>query len=319
VYDFLLAADFMVSDPDATKELLCDRLGLFEQKPSWRQDMPNHSYLTWHLRVHKSLAVAPTRLMVQGHKEVPEPSDPVFGEYLQNIAVRQGSARPMKTHAMVLISQRLPELLEKLQRRKLPFRIAPIAEGLPFDRVWMGVTPDDLHYTPAVDGGLYIEVMEPGPLQLPPETWDDPPPGPTDPAPGDTIRIVSRGYVVRDLDDVLTKLSTNLDWEPSAPVEDVPEEGYRRARMSLSLPHGADVEIVEPTRFDCDSGRLLATWGPGIFHTRIAVNGLDAKAADLDARGTRWSEMPESRVVDGRRLRVEPADVGGMIFELVEY
>jgi hypothetical protein len=319
MYDFLLAADFMVPSPDATKELLCQRLGLPEQKPGWRQDMPNHSYLTWHLRVHKSLAVAPTRLMVQGHKEVPDPADPVFGAYLHDISERQGAARPIKTHAMVLISRQLPALFEKLLRRKLPFRIAPIAEGLPFDRIWLGVTPENTHFDPTVDGGLYIEVMEPGPLQLPSETWNDPPPGPTDPKPGDLVRIVSRGYLVRDLDDVLRRLSSNLDWEPAGPVEDVPEEGYRRARMTLALSHGATVELMEPTRFDCDTGRFLATWGPGIYHTRIAVHGLEAKAEDLSSRGTRVTESPESRVVDGRRLRVHPADVAGMVFELVEY
>jgi Glyoxalase/Bleomycin resistance protein/Dioxygenase superfamily len=320
MYDFLLAADFMVPDPDAAKEMLESRLGLPEQKATWRQDLPTHSYLTWHMRVHKSLAVAPTRLMAQGHKEIDgRPADPLFGPFLQHMAKIQGEPRPMKTHAMVLITRRLAELEEKLARRKLPFRVAPIEEGLPFDRIWVGVKGNDPYYEPSVDGGLCIEFMEPGPLQLPEATWDVPPPSPTDPAPGETIRIVSRGYLVEDLEDVVRRLSLNLDWEPDGPIEDVPEEGYRRARMQLELPHGAAIELIQPTKYDCLPGRFLATWGPGIYHTRIAVSGLDAKAADLDGRGTRWSEMPESRAVAGRRLRVEPNDVEGMVFEFVEF
>jgi catechol 2,3-dioxygenase-like lactoylglutathione lyase family enzyme len=318
MYQFLLAADFMVPDPDMTKETFCNGLGLPDQRDTWRQDLPNHCYLTWHLRVHKSLAVAPTRIMCQGYKEVPEPSDPLFGPYLHFLDEVQGEFRPMKSHAMVLISDRLAELEEKLQRRKLPFRIAPIAEGLAFDRIWVGVTGSDPYYEPSVDGGLFIEVMEPGPLQLPEDTWKVPPPTPTDPAPGEYARVASRGYLVEDLDEVLRLLSMNLDWEPDGPTEDVPEEGYRRARMHLSLPHGSAVELIQPTKFDCPAGRYLATWGPGIYHTRLAVAGLDARADDLSSRGTRFTEMPESRVVNGRRLSVNPDDVGGALFELVE-
>jgi hypothetical protein len=123
--------------------------------------------------------------------------------------------------------------------------------------MWVGVTGNNPYYEPSVDGGLSIEVMEPGSLQLPEDTWADPPPSPKDPAPGETIRIVSRGYLVEDLDDVLRRLSLNLDWEPVGLTEDIAEEGYRRARMSLALPHGSDVELIQPTRFDCDAGRFL--------------------------------------------------------------
>src|SRR5271155_4912260 len=319
MYDFLLAADLMVPDPDATAKVLVEGLGLPEQKPAWRQDLPHHSYLTWHLRVHKSLAVAPPRLMAQGHKEVDQPVDPLFGPYLKHLSEVQGLARPMKSHAMVLISRSVPEIFEKLKRRKVPFRVAPIDSGLEFDRLWIGVTGADVHYDPRFDGGLYIEMMEPGPLQLPPDTWADPPPVPSDPTPGDYVRIVSRGYLVEDLDETLRSLSMYLDWEPAGEVEHIAEEGYLRARMELNLPHGATVELIQPTRYECYSGRFVATWGPGVYHTRIAVNGLDARAALLAERGTGVEEMPESTAVAGRRLRVDPSSVGGALFELVEF
>jgi hypothetical protein len=189
---------------------------------------------------------------------------------------------------------------------------------MPFDRLWVGVTGNDAHYEPSVDGGLVVEVLSDAGLRLPPAIWEIPPPQPEGLGPGDMMRIVSRGFLVSDVDDVLRRLSLNLDWEPAGPVQDVPEEGYRRARMAFGLPHSSTVEIMQPTRFHSAAGRYLATWGPGPYHIRILVNGVDAKAADLDERGTRYSRLPETSAVEGPRLRVEPADVEGALFEFVE-
>src|SRR2546430_2586312 len=101
MYDFLLSADLMVPDPDATAALFAKALGVRDH-PRWRQAFPNHSYVAWFLRVHPSLAVAPTRLEPQGHRHVENPSDPFFPAFLQSLIDFQGAARPIKTHATVL-------------------------------------------------------------------------------------------------------------------------------------------------------------------------------------------------------------------------
>ncbi|MGH7855935.1 MAG: lactoylglutathione lyase, partial [Candidatus Binatia bacterium] len=264
MYDFLLSADLMVPDPDAMTDLLVKRLGVREH-PRWRQAFPNHSYVAWFLRVHPSLAVAPTRLEPQGHRHVDDPSDPFFPAFLQSLIDFQGPARPMKTHATVLVTRRFDELVEKLMRRRLPFRIAPRSEEMPFDRLWVGVTPENPRYSPVVDGGLVIEVLPIEPLQMPAETFATPPPAPRDLKPGDMVRIMSRSFLVRDLDETLELLSTNLDWEPAGAVEVFEEEGFRRARMSFALPHSAAVELIEPIRWDSETGTYLNTWGPGPY------------------------------------------------------
>ena len=317
MYDFLLSTDLMVPDPDAMAALLVKGLGVREH-PNWRQGFPNHSYVAWFLRVHPSLAVAPTRLEPQGHRHVENPSDPCFPPFLQSLIDFQGPSRPIKTHATVLITRRFGELVRNLVDRRLPFRIAPRSDEMPFDRLWVGVTPENPRYSPAVDGGLVIEVLPVEPLRMPPETFDVPPPAPRDLKPGDMVRIVAREFLVRDLDSTLRLLSKNLDWEPAEAVETFAEEGYRRARMSFTLSHSAVVDLIEPTRWDGETGRYLHVWGPGPYTIRIAVHDLDAKAADLERRGTRFTRFAPSPAVDGPRLRVDPRDLGGALFELVE-
>src|ERR1700729_3426854 len=125
MYDLLLSADLMVTDPDAAADLLVRRLGILAH-PNWRQPFPTHAYIAHFLRVHKSLAVAPTRIELQGHVEIARPpADPFFPAYLSSLIAFQGPHRPMKTHATVLAAGDLDQLMTRLLRRRVPFRIAP--------------------------------------------------------------------------------------------------------------------------------------------------------------------------------------------------
>ncbi|ROO88031.1 hypothetical protein EDD29_5684 [Actinocorallia herbida] len=188
-----------------------------------------------------------------------------------------------------------------------------------FERMWVGLTPEDPRYRPTVDGGLCLEFHSGVPLRMPEETFSTPFPEPKDPAPGEMIRIVSRSVLVRDLDATLRLLSTNLDWEPVGSVEFLPEEGVRRARLGFALGHSATVDLIQPTRWNCDAGRYLYTWGPGPYSIQIAVNGLEAKSEDLKARGTGFSWVPDGTVAEGRRLRVDPRDLDGTLIEFTAW
>jgi hypothetical protein len=318
MYELLLSADFMVPDPDALAAALDERLGVHTH-PRWRQAFPNHPYIAWFLRVHKSLAVAPTRLEPQGHLDKPNLGDPFFPAHLDGLMEFQGRFRPIKTHSTVLVARDIGALADRLMRRRLPFRIAPITDEMPFDRLWVGVTPDNPRYEPSVDGGLCIEVIPLQPLQFPDDAFSDPPPQPRDPAPGELARVTARGYLVRHLDDTLRRLSTNLDLEPTGPVEHFSDEGFRRARIRFALPHSASLDVIEPTRWDSEPGRYLHNWGPGPYYTRISACGLDAKAKDLESRGTPFSWLEESDSLRGRGIRVDPSALGGALIELVEH
>lgn len=317
MFELLMSADMMLPDPDGMTELLVAKLGIHKH-PNWRQAFEGHPYIAHFLRVHKSLAVAPTRIEPQVHLDKPNPGDPMFHDFLESLLAYQGRHRPMATHSIVLACHgaKFDLLVEKLMRRRLRFRMAQRTPDMPFDRMWLGCTPEDPHYEPSVDGGLCIEVMPIEPLQMPPETFSVPPPQPRDPKPGDMVRVTSRGFIVRNLDETLRRCSANLDWEPEGPVEALMREGYRRATMDFTLPNSASLDVIEATRWNGEAGVYLNSWGPGPYYIRIAVNGLAAKAEDLKARGTKFTWIEESEAVGGKSLiRVDPSELRGQLFE----
>lgn len=316
MFEMLLSADLMVEDADDMAARLVNKLGIHGH-PNWRQGFDNHPYVAHFLRVHKSLAVSPTRVEPQGHLDRPNQGDPLFPVFLKSLEEFQGVHRPIKTHATVVVARDLGSVIERLNRRRLPFRLAQITPEMPFDRLWVGVTPERPRYEPSVDGGLCVEVMPLAPLQIPADTFTIPSPVPINPKPADMVRVVSRGFIVRDLNDTLRRLSQNLDWEPAGAVDTLKGDGYRRARMGFALGHSATVDLIEPVRWDSEVGRYLHNWGPGPHYIRISVNDLAAKAEDLRARGTAFTRIEHSDAVDGAILRVDPAELNGAIVEFV--
>ncbi|CAN5340046.1 hypothetical protein BH10PSE16_BH10PSE16_11930 [soil metagenome] len=320
MFDLLMSADMMVADPDGMAELLISKLGIYGH-PRWRQAFEDHPYIAHFLRVHKSLAISPTRVEPQWHLDKPNLGDPMFHDFLDSLMAYQGEHRPMLTHSIVLTlpKDRFSVLVDKLMRRKLRFRLAQRTPDMPFDRLWLGVTPEDPHYEPSVDGGLCIEVMCNEPLQLPPETFALPAPQLPNPEPGQMVRVSARGYLVRDLDETLRRISANLDWEPAGPVQALERDGYRKATMKFGLANSATLDVIEATRWDSDAGVYLNSWGPGPYYIRIAVNGLAAKAEDLKARGTRFTWIEASEAVGGKSLiRIDPTELRGQLFEFHE-
>jgi hypothetical protein len=133
------------------------------------------------------------------------------------------------------------------------------------------------------------------------------------------VRVTARGFLVRDLDETLRKVSTNLDWEPSGPVENIRSEGYRRAHMGFTVPHSATLDVLEATYWNTDAGHYVNNWGPGPYYIRIGVNDLAAKAEDLRARGTRFQWIESSEAVGGRPLiKIDPQELNGQVFEFEE-
>lgn len=317
MYEMLLSGDLMVHDPDDIAARIVNKLGVHGH-PNWRQGFGNHPYIAHFLRVHKSLAVSPTRIEPQGHLDRPNQGDPFFPVFLKSLEDFQGHFRPIKTHATVLVARDFGAVVERLERLRQPFRLAQITPEMPFDRLWVGCSPERPGYEPSVDGGLCVEVMPLEPLQMPADTFLNPPPRPRDPKPADMVRVVSRGYLVRDLDDTLRRLSANLGWEPAGPVEYLAQSGYRRARMGFALSHSATVEIMQPTRWDSVVGRYLHNWGPGPYHIRVSVNDLAAKAGDLKERGTAFVMDEYCDAVDGPLIRIDPSEFDGAIFEFVQ-
>jgi hypothetical protein len=314
LFDLLMSADMKVADPDVMTTALTDRLGVL-QHPKWRMAIPTSSYVAWFLRTQQSLAVAPTRLEPQGHVDRPNLGDPAFNEYLDSVVAFQGRHRPVKTHSTIVTTSDFDGLIERLLRRRVPFRIAPTSPELPMPRLWLGSTPEHPAYRPDADGGICLEVLPTRSLQLPPGTEDAP--EPDDPSPADLVRVVARSFIVRDLADILARLSRNLGWEPHA-VEELRDARCRRARFTFGLRHSATFDLLEPLDAGSEAGRYLATWGPGPYTVRLSTVDLDAKAADLEARGTRYRRVPPGDDL-GPALRVHPADLLGLEVEILQH
>src|SRR5690554_1781310 len=133
MFELLMSADMMVPDPDGMTELLVDKLGIYKHE-RWRQAFDDHPYIAHFLRVHKSLAVSPTRVEPQWHLDRPNPGDPMFHDFLESLKEYQGRHRPMLTHSIVLSlhGDKFDALVSKLMRRKLPFRMAQRTPDMPY-------------------------------------------------------------------------------------------------------------------------------------------------------------------------------------------
>jgi hypothetical protein len=317
LYDLLLSGDLMVHDADRMAGQIVHKLEVHGHA-NWRQAFPGHPYVAHFLRPHKSLAISPTRIEPQGHLDAPNQGDPMFPVFLKSLEAFQGEFRPIKTHATVLVSHDISAVVEMLQSKRLPFRLAKLTPEMPFDRLWVGCTPENPVYEPSVDGGLCVEVIPLQAILLPDDAFSSPPPRPRDPKEGDMVRVVGRGFLVRDIDDVLRRLSRNLEWEPSAGVETLRDEGCKIARMGFNLGTSATLDVIEPTQWDSPSGRYLHNWGPGPHYIRVSVNGLKAKAERLKALNVAYEWIEESEAVEGALIRVDPAEFDGAIFEFCE-
>ncbi len=320
MYDLLLSADMMVPDPDGMADLLSEKLGIYQHK-NWRQAFDNHPYIAHFLRVHKSLAMSPTRVEPQWHLDKPNPGDPFFHDHLESLMDFQGRHRPMITHAVVLTmtNENLGRLIDRLHRNKMPFRLAQRTKEMPFDRLWVGMTPEEIDYQPRVDGGLCIEIIPTEAPHFPPEIFTNPP-QPTDFKDGEMVRVTRRGFLVRNLDYTLKCCAENMDLKTAGPVRTFKDEGYKLGRFEFRAKTSATLDVLEPTQWDSHAGLYLNNWGPGLYYIRISVVNLEAKAEMLREKGVNFEWIESSEAVDGRPLiRVDPAELKGQLFEFEEH
>src|SRR5262249_15277486 len=149
--------------------------------------------------------------------------------------------------------------------------IDPVTAELPFPRLFLGMTADDLTgYDSAVDGGLFVEVV--------PFDVVNARAAPVAPlVPGTMVRIVARTFLLADLDATLAALRCTLGWPDHIDIEMRPDG--RRVVLAPTLPESASLELVEPT-----GGRLgdfYDRYGAGPHAVRIGVRGLEVKLEEL--------------------------------------
>jgi len=312
VFDILVSADALVDDADETLGRFDRAIGLPAPRPSWSQEPEGHGFRAWWCRVHPKLQVGPTRLEIIAPKPVePEERDPAYS-CIPEIWESQRE-RPVRTHSTVFATRRFEDVLEHVRRAGITHRVDEAVDELPFPRLWIGRSREDpATYDAEADGGMYLEVLPLDGLNLPEgaTAYNVPPEPEYDGA--ELVRIVSRGFLVDDLDATLRRLADVFRWEPDA-AGVVEEDGCRTARMAVGVPHSATLQISQPLVAG-DEAAFMARWGAGPYDIKMAVGDVDAKEEDLQRRGTPYRRVEGDR---GPQLRVDPAALGGTRVVLV--
>ena len=307
--DCMFSADLMVDDTVGTANTLVDRLGLPKLRPTWTDRGQTLDELVYLRAYHPLSAAAPTNIEITGRRLYPKLGirPPAFD--------RQAPGRPVQTHATVLITKRYAEMIDRLRSNGIRHYDMPDpGDGLA--RCWFGV--EDLDpgdpalndYDPTSDGGIFLEAI----------SWEGTTLAAREPIPvvvteGATTRVVARTYLVPDIDATLVALRRALDW-PGPSVDVASTGGLRHATLQPSLPSSAALELVEGRGAPGRHGDFFTRWGVGPHAIRLGVHGLEAKAADLDRRGTPFTET--SAPNGDQALLVDPDALGGVIVEFVE-
>jgi Glyoxalase/Bleomycin resistance protein/Dioxygenase superfamily len=316
-FDALASADFLVPDRDAAVAMVQQVIGLGEPKPRWSHGGPGAGHRVTFCRANPTLAVSPTLIeLIEAADVDPGRSITEVVPNVGGLAVLQGD-RPLKTHGAPVASSSVDDLIERARSRGVRHWVQRSSAAYPFNRLWMGITADDLAgYRPESDGGLMLEVVPTVTLMIPPEAIDAPADTADAAEPGGMIRTASRGFLTDDLDRSLDALADFLAWEPELGPENG-ESGSRRAVLGFRVRRSARIELLAPAP-DSQEGRFLQQWGPGIWHVRIAVRDLAAKADDLRSRGTPFTEVRTGFEQPATVLRVDAAATPACCFEFSE-
>jgi hypothetical protein len=308
----MTTVSLLVDDIHAGVATLRRTIGLLEQRPAAYRSGPGISAVF--CRVHPKYAVAPTFLELVSQASRDQPSDDLglAGQQettsavfpLAEVAERQG-ARTIKWHAteLALTDEGVADLAHHLESLSIAVGYHPPDRK---DRFYAAGNPASPTFDPGVDGGLFIEATKLSHLGLPQEAMSAPADVPPDTSPNGMVRVAARQYLVDDLDAALAAMRRNLRWEAVSITE---EAGFRRAVMPFSAPRSAQLELVQAT----GPGPVADAYdqlGPGAWTVRISVVDVNAKAKDLEDRGTTFT-------FDGTVLRPDPIHTLQVPFEFV--
>ena len=309
--DALVTADIVTDDPDSWAGRLRETLELPDPEdyiaydPPGRvgfREVPGRGFRSTWLRVQPSLQVAPTLVQLIALR----PRDAVY-IYLAERIGAQGQ-RPVRTHA-TFIAGDVEAVIAHATRNNVRHRVTAPDADMPFPRVWLGVTDaEPALYDPSVDAGLWTEVVPTETLAIP-EPFDPE----IDALTSDRypVRVVTRRFLVADLETSIRSLEQSLAWHPTTRHSD---DEVASATYSFALQRSADIEIAQPLTDDAFGG-FARKWGPGPHAIVLSVHDLDASNDRLSSGGMK------THVVDGdqRRLILPAEATCGTPFELVQH
>jgi hypothetical protein len=319
-FDRYPGPDFVVSGAAATLRVLEDRLGIPAGQPL-RRTAHGSGFDIAYVQVNADLALSASWIQLMGLQPLSDAeSRSDTGRELRAMLLAYITAqrldRPVLTHVQALSAPTeddIGAIIELLRSRGVP-HLARLRN------VYIGLLEENgrIRYDPAADAGMFLEfapTVQSGfsNFLLPPRLAAEPEVAVL-PA-GTFVRPVARAHIVPSAEAVIERLRAILDWPDEEDVEWVDGDGQRSAVIRPLNQLSATWEIVEPANPGSRAGQVLARWGAGPWANRIGVFGLEAKLADLDRRGTRWTEIAPGGGGE-RRVALSRADLRGLTVEL---
>ena len=118
---------------------------------------------------------------------------------------------------------------------------------------------------------------------------------------------------VKNLDQAIAIYQAALGL-PLAHLEEVPEQQVKAAIFGEGMGR---IELICPTTTDSGVARFLEKRGEGLHHICIEVEDIEAKLAELKARGTPLiDEKPKIGAGGAKIAFVHPKGTGGVLLEL---
>lgn len=128
-------------------------------------------------------------------------------------------------------------------------------------------------------------------------------------------RIDHVAIVVDDLEAAIGFWRDTLGL-PLSHVETMPAQESEIAFLPLG---GSEIELVRPTTETSGVAKYLAKRGAGLHHVALEVDDLDAKLADLKAKGVQLiNDEPVPGAGGTRAVFIHPKAATGVLVELYE-
>ncbi len=128
-------------------------------------------------------------------------------------------------------------------------------------------------------------------------------------------KIQHLGVAVGSIDEALAFWRDGLGLQLKE-IEIVEDQGVRVAMLPIGESR---IELLEATGAETPVGKFIAKRGPGIHHLCVEVDDLEAKLAELRARGVRLiDETPRIGAGGALVAFVHPAGTGGVLIELTQ-
>jgi methylmalonyl-CoA/ethylmalonyl-CoA epimerase len=123
------------------------------------------------------------------------------------------------------------------------------------------------------------------------------------------------GIAVRSLEEKVAVFRKVLGIEPHA-IEELPDHGVR---VAVFLVGDDRIELIEPLGDASPIAKFLDRRGEGLHHISLAVGGVDAFLARLEAAGVPLIDRTARPGADGKRVAfLHPKGTGGILLELCE-